>query len=71
MINLINGKFRIPKIKYLNKAIYHLNVIHNANIGKLPLDNSNLKSNAWLAEFTDADGHFQISLEVFMDLTSL
>lgn len=63
MINLINGKFRTPKIKYLHKAIDRINIIHNTNIEKLPLDNSNIESNAWLAGFTDADGHFQISLE--------
>lgn len=63
MINLINGKFRTPKIKYLYRAIDHINMIHNTNIKKLPLDNSNIESNAWLAGFADADGHFQISLE--------
>jgi len=63
MINLINGKFRTPKIKYLHRAIDHINLIHNTNIEKLPLDISNIDSNAWLAGFTDADGHFQISLE--------
>ena len=63
MINLINGKFRTPKIKYLYRAIDHINMIHNTNIEKLPLDNSSIESNAWLAGFTDADGHFQISIE--------
>jgi hypothetical protein len=62
MINLINSKLRTPKIKYLYKAIDHINTIHNT-IEKLPLDNSNIESNAWLAGFADADGHFQISLE--------
>lgn len=63
MINLINGKFRTPKIKYLYKAIDHLNLLYNTNIQKLPLDASNLESNAWLAGFTDADGNFSVSLE--------
>ena len=63
VINMINGKFRTPKIKYLHKAIDYLNLLYNANIKKLPLDNSSLDSNAWLAGFSDADGHFQISLE--------
>lgn len=63
VINLINGKFRTPKIKYLYRAIDHINKIHNTDIEKLPLDNSNIESNAWLAGFTDADGHFQISLQ--------
>jgi LAGLIDADG DNA endonuclease family protein len=47
----------------LYKAIDHINLIHNTNIEKLPLDNSNIESNSWLAGFTDADGHFQVSLE--------
>lgn len=63
LINLINGKFRTPKIKFLYKAIDHINLIHKTNIEKLPLDNSNIESNSWLAGFTDADGHFQVSLE--------
>jgi hypothetical protein len=46
IINLINGKFRTPKIKYLYKAIDHINMIHKTNIEKLPLDNSNIESNA-------------------------
>jgi len=45
IINLINGKFRTPKIKYLYKAIDRINLIHNTNIEKLPLDNSNIGSN--------------------------
>jgi len=63
VINLINGKFRSAKIKYLSIAIDHLNLLYNTNIQKLPLDTSNLYSNAWLAGFTDADGNFSISLE--------
>jgi LAGLIDADG endonuclease len=57
-INLINGKFRAPKIKFLYRTIDHINMIHNTNIEKLPLDNSNIGSNAWLAGFADADGQF-------------
>lgn len=63
VINLINGKFRTPKILYLHKAIDHFNIIHNTTIKKLPLDSSNLGSNPWLAGMTDADGNFIISLE--------
>ena len=63
VINLINGKFRTPKIKYLYRAIDHLNLLYNTNIQKLPLDTSNIDSNAWLVGFTDADGNFSISLE--------
>jgi hypothetical protein len=63
MINLINSKFRTPKIKYLYRVINHINTLRNVNIEKLPLNNSILESNAWLTGFTYADGHFQISLE--------
>ena len=45
-INLVNGKFRTPKILALYKAIDNLNKWRNANIVKLPLDTSNLDSNA-------------------------
>lgn len=63
LIDLINGKFRTPKIHRLHDAIDHLNLKHNLFISKLPLDNSNLGSNAWLAGFTDADGCFYIKLQ--------
>jgi len=63
IINLINGKFRTPKIKYLHRAIDQINLKHGTNIEKLSLDKSKLNSNAWLAGFTDADGNFHISLE--------
>lgn len=62
LINMINGKFRTPKITALHKAIDNLNKWRNANISKLPLDNSSLDSNAWLAGFIDSDGHFSIKL---------
>lgn len=63
IINLINGKFRTPKINSLYEMIDFLNAAENspgANIIKLPLDTSPLNSNAWLAGFIDADGHFAI-----------
>jgi len=62
VINLVNGKFRTPKILALYKAIDNLNKWRNANIVKLPLDTSSLDSNAWLAGFIDTDGHFSIKL---------
>jgi hypothetical protein len=40
IINLINGKFRTPKILALHKAIDNLNKWRNANFLKLPLDTS-------------------------------
>jgi hypothetical protein len=69
-IYLINGKFRTPKIKYLHRAIDYINTVHNLNIEKLPLDNSSLESNAWLAGMTDSDGNFHISLEGTYGLTN-
>jgi hypothetical protein len=45
IVELINGKFRTPKINALHKMIDYLNV-RGANIVKLPLDTSPLNSNA-------------------------
>jgi len=45
LIELINGKFRTPKIKYLYRAIDQVNLKHGTNISKLPLDTWNLNSN--------------------------
>lgn len=59
IINLINGKLRTPKINSLYEMIDFINDKGN-NIIKLPLDTSPLGSNAWLAGFIDADGHFAI-----------
>lgn len=63
IINLINGKFRTPKIKYLHKAIDRINTKHSTSIEKLPLDNSNIFSHPWLTGMADSDGNFHISLE--------
>lgn len=62
LINMVNGKFRTPKIIALYKAIDNLNRWRNANLVGLPLDTSNLEDNAWLAGFIDSDGHFSIKL---------
>lgn len=59
IINCVNGKFRTPKINALLKMIDYLN-FKGENIVKLPLDSSNLTSNAWLAGFIDSDGSFMI-----------
>jgi LAGLIDADG endonuclease len=59
IINLINGKLRSPKINGLYKMIDFLS-LKGVNIKKLPRDTSSLCSNAWLAGFIDADGHFAI-----------
>jgi hypothetical protein len=62
IINLVNGKFRTPKIKYLHRAIDYLNNVYNTNIEKLPLDKSNLLDNPWLTGMADSDGNFHIAL---------
>ena len=60
IVNLINGKFRTPKIDQFYKLIDWMNKKHSLNIEKLPLDNSSLLNNNWLAGFIDADGSFYI-----------
>lgn len=59
IINCVNGKFRTPKINALQNMIDYFN-FKGENIIKLPLDSSNLTSNAWLAGFIDSDGSFMI-----------
>lgn len=63
IINLIIGYFRTPKIEALYRAIDNLNIFALRHIFKLPLDESDLYSNAWLAGFSDADGNFSVKLE--------
>ena len=70
-INLINGKFRTPKIRFLHRAIDRINLIHKTNIEKLPLDISNISDNAWLAGMTDAEGNFYIYLGGSYSLNNL
>ena len=60
IVNLINGKFRTPKIDQLHKLINWMNKKHSLNIEKLPIDNSSFLNNNWLAGFIDADGSFYI-----------
>jgi hypothetical protein len=59
---LVNGKFRTPKIEALHRLITWLN-----SYGKFeslvlkPLDDSNITSNGWLAGFADCDSNFLIT----------
>lgn len=62
--NLLSGHMRTPKIYALHRLIDWLN---NKLVGgpllsleKKGLDNSPINSNAWLAGFIDADGHFSV-----------
>lgn len=50
---------------YPNWAFDHLNIIRSTYIEKLPIYNNNLDYKAWLAGFTDGDGHFHVSLQAF------
>lgn len=60
VITLINGKAtqRTPKVEALHRLINWFNLKYNTNIIALPLDNTNLQDNNWLAGFLDADGGF-------------
>ena len=60
VVNNINGKLRTPKIHRFHNMIDFLNLYYGTNISKLPLDNSPLFENAWLAGFIDSDGCFAI-----------
>nr|QJQ35272.1 LAGLIDADG endonuclease [Fusarium lactis] len=62
VVNLINGKFRTPKINSLHKIIDFINIRHNLDIAKLPLNKDNLDFSPWLSGFIDADGGFYIGL---------
>ena len=58
----INGKFRTPKLEALHRLIHWLNEQNKfEKLDLLPLDNSNLNLNAWLAGFSDCDSNFLIS----------
>jgi len=59
LTNLINGYFRTPKIYSFYNLITYLNQL-GSNLKFLPLDNSSLLSNSWLAGFIDGNGSFHI-----------
>lgn len=62
IVNLMNGKFRGPKIHTFHKLIDWLNSNTNTelNIPKLGLNSNHLSNDAWLAGLVDADGCFYI-----------
>ena len=59
--NLINGKMRTPKIEALHRLINMVNQRLTNPIPLLPLDTTPFGSNAWMAGFTDSDGHFEVA----------
>jgi len=70
IIVLINGQMRTPKIEALYRLIDWVNSygkLHEGPINKLPLDQTSLLSNSWLAGFIEADGHFYCSFELNKD----
>ena len=63
IIELINGKFRTPKIDQLfpeAKLIDWMNKKHSMDITKLPLNDTPILNDSWLSGFIDADGCFYI-----------
>jgi hypothetical protein len=59
---LVNGKFRTPKIEALYRLINWLNNYGKfEQINALSADKSNIISNSWLAGFSDCDSNFLIS----------
>ena len=62
IITLINGYMRTPKIEALHRAIAWFNNFDFRSIDCLPMDNSPIDSNSWLAGFSDGDANFSITL---------
>lgn len=64
ILNAINGKLRTPKIGGVHALIDDIKhrdrTFRSSSLVKLPLNTSSLNSNAWLAGFIDAKGHFAI-----------
>jgi hypothetical protein len=65
LTELMNGSLRTNKIITFHKLIDKLNSNNSLNILKLPIDNSTLDNNAWLAGFTEADGYFGVFVKEF------
>lgn len=68
LLNLVNGKFRTPKISQLHKLIDWVNEnpryksLIGESLVKLPLDTCPLNTNAWLSGFSEGDSSFQIRI---------
>lgn len=62
IISLINGKLRTSKLESFKDLVYYFNEKYSQNIKLLPLDDSPIHENSWLAGFTDADGNFNVNI---------
>ena len=72
LINLINGRFRTPKIYALLNLINWLNTKNKTiYLEKKDLDNSPLDSNAWLSGLIESDGHFTVRTSIGSQYTKL
>jgi hypothetical protein len=60
VVALVNGFFRTPKIASLHVLITWLNLHSDSSFESLPVDDSSLMGNAWLAGFSEADSNFYI-----------
>jgi hypothetical protein len=68
IITLNNGKFKTPKIEKLQRLIEYINKHWGEDIKTplicLPLNNTPLSDNSWLAGFSDGDAHLNINLSL-------
>ena len=66
IINLINGKFRTPRIRKLHALVSYINTNWIDTIDNpillLPKDNSSLDSNGWLTGFSEGDASLGINI---------
>lgn len=63
--SLLNGKFRTPKIEALHRLISWLNNLEEfPTLELLPVDESSIKTNHWLAGFSDSDANFSINFSI-------
>lgn len=62
LVNLINGKFRTPKIEKLHSLIDYINNKWNKTVIPLSLDTGSFDENSWLAGFSDGDASLGINI---------
>lgn len=60
ILYLINGQLRTPKVDQVYKLIDWLNINHNTNIAKLPINTNKIENDAWLSGFIDSEGSFSV-----------